>query len=121
MQIPVPFRKQLRQVEQSWQAIGPAVESGDLERVRLAFRLLGASLDDVDAELLEGHPRMQWNELKMLLIDDVVIGRDVDQIADAQRVYQSLTGHMQRLRKQLMMSNEEHGDMAETEGTHSHE
>ena len=103
MQIPAAFRDQLRQLEAAYQVVELAAKSNDLDRLRLAFRLFGESLEDVDAELLTGHPRMQWDELKMLLTNDAVVGREVDQQVDVQDAVQNLREHMQRLRKQLMM------------------
>ncbi len=121
MAIPAEFRKQLMQLEIAYRAVETAAESGDLERVRLAFQLLGESLDDVADDLLEGHPRMLWDDLKMLLTNDVVIGRTVAQPAELKRVLQNLREHMQRLRKQLMTTHSGPSAGTDDPQAHSHE
>ena len=50
---------------------------------------------------------MQWKEFSMLLGNDAVEGRDVNQIADADRVYLLLKSHMRRMREQLGVSAEQ--------------
>jgi Cu(I)/Ag(I) efflux system membrane fusion protein len=44
---------------------------------------------------------MQWKEFAMLLGNDAVEGREAKQVAEADRVFLLLKGHMRRMREQL--------------------
>ena len=99
--LPPAFQQQVRDLQQEYEAITQAVKEADLGRITTTFDEFGRSLAAVDGEPLTGHARMLWKEFAMLLGNDVVEGRDVQQLADADRIYLLLKSHMRRLRDQM--------------------
>lgn len=99
--LPADFQEDVRKLYAAYEEVAEAVETADLARITAAFDRLGQTLSDADASQLTGHPRMVWKELSMLLGNDVVEGRDVEQLDEADRVYLLLKNHVRRLREQL--------------------
>ncbi len=102
--VPPEFQQQVRELYAKYEEITQAVEQADLNKIKAAFDQFGKVLAGVDGELLSGHPRMLWKEFAMLLENDVVEGQDAQRLADADRVYLLLKGHMRRLQSQLSVS-----------------
>lgn len=107
MALPEPFKQRIRNVEAAYKQIAGAVEKQELGTITASFARLGQTLEEVDASLLTGHARMQWHELAMLLGNDAVEGREVENIPAADRVFLLLKGHMRRLREQLRITPDE--------------
>jgi Cu(I)/Ag(I) efflux system membrane fusion protein len=99
--LPADFQEDVRNLYTAYGEVAEAVETADLGSITAAFDRLGQAVSDVDGSQLTGHPRMVWKELSMLLGNDVVEGRDVGQMDEADRVYLLLKNHMRRLREQL--------------------
>lgn len=99
--LPSDFQGELRELNAAWHEIASAVESADLGAITAAFERFGEALSEVDGSSLTGHPRMVWKELRMLLSNDVVEGRDVRRSEEADRVFLLLKSHMRRLREQF--------------------
>ena len=99
--LPADFTKQIQRLEDAYAQVAEAIQQQDVGKATAAFTQVGQALDKVDGSLLTGHPRMQWKEFAMLLGNDVVEGREAHQVAEADRVFLLLKGHMRRMREQL--------------------
>ncbi len=106
MALPSKFYEQIRNLETAYEGVARAIDQADLKQAGAAFTQLGQALSAVDGSPLTGHPRMQWKEFAMLLGNDAVEGSDVKQLADADRVFLVLKGHMRRMREQLGVAQE---------------
>lgn len=108
--VPADFAQQVQQLEPIYDEIVDAIRRQDFEKASSAFARFGEVLNGIDASSLSGHPRMFWNELTMLLGNDAVEGSAAKQMAEADRVFLLLKGHMRRLREQfgLTPAKEEH-------------
>jgi len=104
--LPAEFQDQLRKLEVAYEDVGDAVELENLATIRDAFKAFGETLNDVDASVLTSHPLMVWNDLAMLLTNDVVEGREIEQMKDAGRVYELLADHMRRMQRQFPLPPE---------------
>jgi len=99
--LPPEFQNQVRDLYGKYEAVTEAVKDSDLGKTTAAFDEFGKSLAAVDGEQLTGHARMLWKEFAMLLGNDVVEGREAEQLDEADRVYLLLKGHVRRMREQL--------------------
>lgn len=95
------FRRQLLPVMRAYEAVQDAVASRDWIAVRNAYAGLEKALQDVKGELLDGHARMVWNELSMVLENDVMIARYAQREGERQEAFASLESHMRRLGEQF--------------------
>jgi hypothetical protein len=109
--LPADFIKQIRQLEDTYDQVAHAIEQQDVGMATAAFVEFGQRLYTVDGSQLEGHPRMLCKELAMLLSNDAVEGSDVKQMAEADRVFLLLKGHMRRMREQLGVMSEHEPDI----------
>ncbi|WP_425401112.1 efflux RND transporter periplasmic adaptor subunit [Aeoliella sp.] len=107
MSLPPEFVAHIQALQDAYQQVTQAVESKNLDQVRLAFSQFGSSLAAVDGSQLSGHARMQWNEFNMLLGNDAFEGQDVKQLDEADQVFLLLKGHMRRMREQLGVQTEQ--------------
>jgi Cu(I)/Ag(I) efflux system membrane fusion protein len=101
MSLPQEFMQQMQDLEAAYEQIDDAMQRGDLTAINSAFEQFGGLLDAVDADKLPEHPRMQWNEFKMLLGNDVDEGSSLEEMDEANRVFLLLKNHMRRLREQF--------------------
>lgn len=104
--VPAEFHSQLHKLESAYEAIEKAVELKNLSQIRNEFQGFGKALSVVDGELLSGHLRMLWDELSMLLNNDVVEGRDVKELTEVDRVFSVLTKNMFRVRERFGTSHD---------------
>ena len=109
LQIPDAFRRQLMAVLPVFQAVRDAVAAQDWTAARTAYGDLQKALDRVDDSLLDGHPWMVWDELSMLLKNDVIVGLDAKREGEHRDAFASLEGHMQRLMSQFGLKHEKMG------------
>jgi Cu(I)/Ag(I) efflux system membrane fusion protein len=109
METPSSFREELRPVMEIHRMVAYALELGDLERIRREFGRLEPALAKIDPSPLSDHPRMVWQELKMLLSNDSAEGSAVDSVKAAGRVFKSLTDHIARIRKTFQIGHQDHG------------
>ncbi len=101
MPLPREFHEQVRSLELAYQGVAQAVEQGDASAVPNAFFQFGQTLNSMDYSMLSGHSRLLWKEFAMLLGNDAVEGSDVTELAEADRVFLVLKGHMRRMREKL--------------------
>ncbi len=101
MALPVALNNQLHDLHAAYENIAEAIRQRDLGRITAGFANFGQTLNRTDGSQLTGHPRMLWKEFSMLLGNDAVEGGDVEQLADADRVFLLLKSHMRRMREQL--------------------
>jgi Cu(I)/Ag(I) efflux system membrane fusion protein len=91
----------MRGLEAAYNQLAQAVQLQDVDKSTAAFAAFGQALNAVDGTLLAGHPRMLWKEFSMLLGNDAAEGHSARQLADVDRVFLTLKGHMRRTREQL--------------------
>ncbi len=129
------FRREAQGLLETYEVVREAIRSGNMERIRAAFWLFGATLEDVHSELLQGHALMLWLDLRMMLRNDVVLGREVQQLHEARRIFKQLTEHIDRLRRQLLAvpqpkqkpgqddhsAHKDHGSSQSAPAKHEHE
>jgi hypothetical protein len=113
MPLPETFQHQLMYALSWHPKIAQALKSQDLSKIRNAFAALESSLKKVDTSLLSGHPQMVWNEFAMLLENDAIEGSIAPKVSDANRTFQALTGHVDRLRQQFVMDHTGHAAQME--------
>lgn len=104
--LPKIFVKRMRELIALSEAIAGATEKKDLPRVASLYRQFGQVLNSIDASALAGNALNVWNDLAMLLTNDVVEGRDLNQLQEAQRVYELLSNHVHRMRTVFSLQDE---------------
>ncbi len=97
MTVPTAVQPALQQVLAAGNTVDQAVAGQELGTIRQAFANLQRVVQAVPKDQLTGHMAMQWQEDAMFLTNDGVEGKDVDTLADAQRVQQSLHQHLHSL------------------------
>jgi len=105
--LPISIRRRLVEINEAWQQIQAAIGKDDLKEVRRQFSLFGESIRGVDASLLEGHPKMLWDELSMLLNNDAIESQDITSISAAQQLAKDLSRDIQRLDEQFGLAHAE--------------
>ena len=105
MGIPAEFHDQLQGLEAAYESVSRAIEARNINQIRASFEVLGEALEKVNGDLLAGHPKMLWKEFSMLLNNDVVEGREVKQLKEANRVFNLLKRHMLRVQEQFGVSH----------------
>lgn len=98
------FANQVYELQGAYEQIADAVQRNDLGGATTAFAQFGRALDEVSASQLADHARMQWKEFAMLLGNDAFEGQAAEQMAEADRVFLLLKGHMRQMREQLGVS-----------------
>jgi Cu(I)/Ag(I) efflux system membrane fusion protein len=106
MPLPAQFRLQLEQLVAAYDNVTAAIKEADLEKIHASLNGVGRALAEVDEKLLTGHAASLWREFSMLLSNDVVEGRDVTMLQDADRVYLVLKRHIQRVREQFGLTHD---------------
>jgi len=101
LEVPPEFVAQIDILEASYANVADAVNSGETEQARGAFAKFGQALDNAAGSLLEGHAKMAWTEISMLLKNDAVEGTHAETPDDAGRVLAGLTRNVKRLRAEL--------------------
>jgi len=109
--LPQDFRQQLQALESAYEQVTAAFQRQDVVATTASFKEFGNVLASVDGSQLTGHQRMLWKEFLMLLSNDAVEGGEVNESADAERVYLLLKGHMRRMREQLGVTQHEAADI----------
>ncbi|MEJ5349683.1 MAG: efflux RND transporter periplasmic adaptor subunit [Desulfosoma sp.] len=97
VKVPDTFRRQLIPVMESFEAVRRAVAAQDWASARRAYRNLQSALDQVDGDLLSGHPWRIWNDLSMQLKNDVILGGNAKKEGERLDALTSLEKHMQQL------------------------
>lgn len=97
-------RKQLNAVVIASQEVINAFNADDIVNVRFAFGELQHILKEVDMKLLQGHSHMLWMESSMLLRNDVVEGKEVKTLHEAERIVGSLRTNIASLQAKFSLS-----------------
>lgn len=105
--LPISIRQQLMEINTMWQQIQDAAEEEKLDAVQQNFGKLNEVVQSVDASLLDGHPKMVWKELSMLIGNDAIEGQTVKTIKSAQQLVSDLRRDMQRLDEQFGLAHAE--------------
>lgn len=121
MDIPQAFKHQLMSVLTSYQRISEAFQSKKLPEITKAFSDLEKNLKVVDMSLLSGHPHMMWMEFAMLLENDAVEGIEARNLSEAEQTFQTLTRHIDRLRRQFALNHSGHAEKSKIHSEISHE
>ncbi len=100
------FRSQLQTLELAYAAVAKVIELKDIGLFRDEIHVFSEALSKVDGTLLSEHLLMLWNELSMLLNNDVVESRDVKKFTGVERVFKVLTKNMRRVRDQFGISHD---------------
>lgn len=104
--LPAAFNDQLRALQGAYEQVAKATEQQDAGKATAAFAEFGRTLEAVDGSQLTGHARMQWKEFAMLLGNDVVEGREAEQMTEVDRAFLLLKAHMRRLREELGITSD---------------
>lgn len=105
--LPQEFTQQLHALGNAYEQVTAAFQRQDVIATTASYKEFGNVLASVDGSILTGHPRMVWKEFLMLLSNDAVEGAEAEELADAERVYLLLKGHMRRMREQLGVTQHE--------------
>jgi len=107
MYLPITMRRTLHHILAVSESIGELLEQEKLQTAKEAFARIGRLLRGIDDDTVEGHARLVWKELKMLLENDAVEGSQVQRLPEARRVFAGLQQRLQRVDRQFGLS---HGD-----------
>ncbi len=97
-------RNQLNAVLTTSETVANAFKAGDLDEVHLEFAELEKVINAVDMKLLQGHSHMLWMEASMLLRNDVVEGKEVKTLREAERIVESLKVNISSLQAKFGLS-----------------
>jgi Cu(I)/Ag(I) efflux system membrane fusion protein len=97
-------RNQLNAVLTTSETVANAFKAGDLDEVHLGFAELEKAIKEVDMKLLQGHSHMLWMEVSMLLRNDVVEGKEVKTLREAERIVESLKINIASLQAKFGLS-----------------
>ncbi len=97
-------RNQLNAVLTVSEAVTNAFKANDLAKVRLAFAELEKAIKAVDMKLIKGHTHMLWVEMSMRLANDVVEGKDIKTLREAERIVESLKINIASLQTKFGLS-----------------
>ena len=90
MGLPSQFKRQLNAVLSAGDEVKKALKDKDVEKIKDAFIGLGQAIEAVDMKLIKGHTHMLWAEMSMRLGNDVVEGKDIKTLREAERIVESL-------------------------------
>lgn len=108
MTVPDAFLHQVKTIQAAYEKVSRSVESGDLSGIRKEFASLGKSIRSADPSLLAGHAHLLWMDLVMLLENDAILGSEARSIAEANRAFQALDAHMDRLQREFGLDHPAH-------------
>ncbi len=97
MKVPEAFHHQLQALMEAFGSVRKAVAAKDWPSAERAYASMAKALNAVNGDLLEGHSRMVWDELSMLLTNDLVVAREAKRPIARQDAFQSLAQHLKRL------------------------
>jgi Cu(I)/Ag(I) efflux system membrane fusion protein len=100
-EVPEAFRLGLHGILGGRDAVARAMDTNDLESIRSAFDRFGIALVSVDGEVLSGHARTLWQEVSMLLENDVAEGSEAATLEAAGSALASLTSNVERVRSEF--------------------
>ncbi len=101
VELPKLFKTQLHMVLSAVDAVGSAMETEDVAKIKQTFLQLGHTLKDVDMSLVTGHTHMLWMEYEMRLSNDASEGMLTNNLKDAKKVYDSLVQNSNALRNKF--------------------
>ncbi|KHE92690.1 MAG: hypothetical protein SCABRO_01550 [Candidatus Scalindua brodae] len=104
--VPSEFQAQLQTLESAYKEVAKAVKLEDIDLFREEIHAFGKALSRVDETLLSGYLQMLWNELSMLLNNDVVEGRYAKKFTEIEHLFNVLTKNMRRVRDKFGVSDD---------------
>lgn len=107
MNLPITMRRTLHHILAVSHTIRQFLERSELKSAKLKFSQIGSLLREIDDDAVEGHARLVWNELRMLLSNDAFEGSEAPTLSEANRVAGSLQHTLKRVDRQFGLS---HGD-----------
>ncbi len=108
MRLPSPFQRQLNAVLSAGDEVKKTLKDKDLEKIKDAFIGLGQAIEAVDMKLIKGHTHMLWVEMSMRLTNDVVEGKDIKTLREAERIVESLKTNIASLQTKFGLSYTTH-------------
>lgn len=114
MSLPKTLQTQLHQTIAATEQIGAAIESAELDSIRLAFTQLGKQVAAVNATQFGGDMEMQWREFAMLLRNDAVEGSEIESLQQADDVFLVTKRHIERVQETFGLTHVGHEMAAQT-------
>lgn len=99
MELPSDFRDKLHGLLLVGQEINGLTRSNKSTELRNAYKKFSTLLNQTNGESLRGHPAMLWKEIRMLLGNDAIEGKDAIGRDEAIRVELSLQKNLTRMSK----------------------
>jgi len=101
-------RHQINQVMKAAQALSDADVAIDLAALRSVFTQVSQAVDQVNMDLLTGHPHMVWMEYAMRIKNDATEGAQGETLAHAQHMAGLLAQNAAGLRAKLGLAHADH-------------
>jgi Cu(I)/Ag(I) efflux system membrane fusion protein len=96
--VPAPLATELHHLAVTLNELEGILGGRDLEKSRSAYQGFYEQLSAIDPRSLTGRPALVWKELTMLLGNDAILGSEADTLEEAERLYQVLHDHFERLK-----------------------
>ncbi len=102
---PLLFLSRLNLLNRSFAGLSRAVHQGDRERIRTATRSFSAMLGIVDADKSAQKDRLAWQELGMLLRNDILLLQEADDRQERLAIYATMAEHFRQVRTRFSLSD----------------
>lgn len=112
MEISETFRGQWDGVESAYLRLKQTADTDDLEAIRNRFAAMGRALALVDMHSLEGDAHNRWMESSMKMRNDVVEGKNAQDLNKARLAFGLLRGNVNLLRMHFGLEAHEGHDMS---------
>jgi len=106
-ELPITMIRTLKRITIGAKTVEDLTARGDLASLRTTYAGLAARLRELDDDAVDGHARLVWKELRMLLGNDLHEGSTVTEQRDARRVLAGLRQTLKRLDQQFGLSRDE--------------
>jgi len=115
MDLPDGFTSQLHELIELSERVSAQTKTDDIEKARKSFVDFSKSLNRVNADGLDDHPKMLWKEFLMLLGNDAIEGSEATDMRLTNTVEASLRNNIRRMSEQFMLSHAGHSKTASPE------
>ena len=99
--LPPLFLSKISFLTRDLAAIGRDINSRNMDAARTGYRDFGKKMDALDGTLLPPKTGLVWKELRMLLINDAVLGAEAGTIKRLNQLHALTTRHMTALRTSM--------------------
>jgi Cu(I)/Ag(I) efflux system membrane fusion protein len=106
MELPITMTRTLKRIMVAAKTVADQTTRGDFAALRTNYAGMAALLRELDDDAIDGHARLVWKELRMLLGNDLFEGSTVTEQRDARRVLASLRQTLSRLDRQFGLSRD---------------